>query len=92
MINELLDISKMEDGSLQLDCASVAPSELVQRALSQVEALVHEKQLKLQPEVAANVPTLVADAEKLVRVLVNLCGNAIKFTPSGGAITLRVQS
>ncbi len=91
MINELLDISKMEDGSLKLACIPAEPAGLVQRALAQIEALASEKQLLLQQEVAPNLPPLVADAEKLVRVLVNLCGNAVKFTPQGGTITVGVR-
>ena len=92
MINELLDISKMEDGSLRLDSQAVEPAMLVRRALSQIEALAQEKRLKLEQEIAPTLPPLMADAEKLVRVLVNLCGNAIKFTPAAGVIKVKVRS
>jgi signal transduction histidine kinase len=91
MINELLDISKMEDGSLQLDLKPVEPPAVVERALSQLEHLGHDKELTLQREIAPALPALQADEEKLIRVLVNLCGNAIKFTPARGSITVRVH-
>jgi len=63
MINELLDISKMEDGSLRLDSQAVEPAMLVRRALSQIEALAQEKRLKLEQEIAPDLPPLMADAE-----------------------------
>jgi signal transduction histidine kinase len=92
MINELLDISKMEDGSLPLNLVSVEPVSLVKRALHQVEHLAHENQLTLRQETEGTMPVLSADVEKLTRVLVNLCGNAIKFTPPGGSITVKVEA
>ena len=88
MINELLDISKMEDGSLKLEYTSVDPARLVERVLSQVEHLARDKNLTLQRAIATQLPPLSADEDKLVRVLVNLCGNALKFTPPGGTITV----
>ena len=90
MINDLLDISKMEDGSLQLERNEVCPQELADTALQQVEALGKERSHRLAAAVGAGLPTLVGDAEKLRRALVNLLGNAIKFTPDGGEITVSV--
>jgi PAS domain S-box-containing protein len=95
MINDLLDISKMEDGSLSLEKSSVSLSEITQEAFQQVNSLVEEKMLTLQaqipPEISAGMPPaslLCADADKIRRVLVNLLGNAIKFTPRSGLITV----
>lgn len=91
MINDLLDVSKMEDGSLTLEQSEIAPNTLIKEALQQVRALVQLRQLTIHQEVAPNLPPLWADAEKLRRVLVNLVSNAIKFTPEGGEVTLSVQ-
>jgi PAS domain S-box-containing protein len=88
MINDLLDISKMEDGSMTLNKSVAALPDLVQEAFRQVAWLAEEKQLVLRPDISPDVPTLCADADKVRRVLVNLLGNAVKFTPQAGEITV----
>ncbi len=88
MINDLLDISKMESGTLVLERGPVDILPLVTEAQSQVTALARESMLTISGDVAPDLPILDADREKLRRVLVNLLGNAIKFTPSGGQITV----
>lgn len=91
MINDLLDVSKMEDGSLALERGEVAPNALIWGALQQVKALAQSKHLHLHQEIAPDLPSLWADEEKLRRVLVNLVSNAIKFTPDSGDITVSVR-
>lgn len=88
MINDLLDISKMEDGSMTLDRSEFALSDVTTEAFRQVAWLAEEKQLALHAEIAPDVPKLCADEDKLRRVLVNLLGNAVKFTPREGLITV----
>jgi signal transduction histidine kinase len=91
MVNDLLDISKMEEGSLRLEYGEPAPGTLIEDAVRQVASLAREKNLTLLREVAADVPGFRADEEKLQRVLVNLLGNAVKFTPVGGRITVSAR-
>jgi len=88
MINDLLDISKMEEGSLKLEYWDVSIDALMQRCCQQVQQLASQKQLTLQMEIDPTLPALWADGEKLQRTMVNLLGNAIKFTPEGGAVTI----
>jgi signal transduction histidine kinase len=88
MVNDLLDISKLEDGSLKLEYGPVEPRELAERATSQVALLTREKGLTLVVEISPDVPAFSADEDKLRRTLVNLLGNAIKFTPTGGTVTV----
>lgn len=91
MINDLLDIDKMEAGSVTLDYAELAPAELIARAALQVANLAKNNALTLVQSVAPDTPAFDGDADKLRRVLVNLLGNAIKFTPEGGAITITAR-
>ncbi|MGV3722760.1 MAG: hybrid sensor histidine kinase/response regulator [Actinomycetota bacterium] len=92
MINDLLDVSRMEDGSLKLSYSNPTPEILVERAVRQVDLLLREKNLDLCSDLPANLPILTADEDKLRRVLVNLLGNAIKFTPPGGEITISARA
>jgi signal transduction histidine kinase len=91
MINDLLDVEKLESGSMQLDYAVLSAAELAASAVSQVASLAESKQLVLVRQIAADLPPLRGDENKLRRTLVNLLGNAIKFTPSGGAVTVEAR-
>ena len=92
MINDLLDVSKMEDGSLTLQKTTLYATPLIEKAMQQVHALTVDKKLTLAQEIPPDLPPFAGDAEKLVRTLVNLLGNAIKFTPPDGTITISVCS
>jgi signal transduction histidine kinase len=87
MINDLLDISKMESGEMTLERAEFPASTLAQGALQQIEALALDRNLTLQAHLAPALH-IRADEQKLLRVLVNLLGNAVKFTPRKGSIQL----
>ena len=82
MINDLLDISKMEEGSVTLAYSNPSVEGLVERACSSVQQLIREKELNLLAEIAPGLPLLHADEDKARRILVNLLGNAVKFTPN----------
>ena len=92
MINDLLDISKMEDGSMKLQAKEISAPELVDAALKQVAQLVNQKNLKLAIELEPGLPRLVADESMLLRILINLLSNAIKFTPAEGRVTIVVRT
>jgi signal transduction histidine kinase len=91
MINDLLDVEKLESGSMQLDYAALSAAALVASAVSQVASLAESKQLTLVRQVAADLPPLRGDENKLRRTLVNLLGNAIKFTLAGGTVTVEAR-
>jgi signal transduction histidine kinase len=89
LINDILDLSKIEAGRMELE---VAPFSLVD-ALNNAVTLVRERAqshgIKLELEVAPGLDTMVADERKVKQVVVNLLANAVKFTPDGGTVRLR---
>jgi len=89
MINDLLDVHKMESGSLHLDRDALSPDAVARASIGQVEMLARAKGLDLSLHCEEGLPDLHADEDKLRRSLVNLLGNAIKFTREG-SIRLRV--
>jgi PAS domain S-box-containing protein len=92
IINDILDFSKIESGRLELEHTEFAVRECVEAALDLLAPRVVEKGLDLLYEVADGVPTLVrGDPTRLRQVLVNLLGNAVKFTERG-EIVLSVQA
>jgi len=92
MINDMLDVHKLEAGQQILVCAALAPAQVVTHALEQVAQLANDRGLTLVTDLAPVLPTLVADADKLQRTLINLPGNALKFTPAGGQVTVAVHA
>lgn len=92
LINDLLDLSKIEAGKLTLDLSAFSLAELLEQSLPIVhdKALQHDLKLRTEiaPEVAA-LPAFVADKRKVKQIMYNLLSNAVKFTPAGGAITVR---
>lgn len=91
LINDLLDISKMEDGSMVLERTPIRAEKLAGDAVRQVEVLAKMGRRNLSSDVGEGLPAVEADQEKLLRALVNLLDNAIKFTPPGGAVGLLVR-
>ncbi len=90
-INSLLDVDKFESGEMSVDYSLLSPTEIITSAIGQVASLANEKGITLVPEISPGLPWLNADENKLQRVLVNLLGNALKFTPPGGSVTLKVS-
>ena len=93
LVNDLLDAAKLESGSLQLELSDVDLRGLINEVCEPFEQLAREKGLVLTQERApADLPLCVrADRPKLRRVVVNLLSNALKFTPKGGRVSVRLE-
>jgi len=91
MINDLLDISRMEYASLPLEIKPLEARTLIDQAIRQVAAIAQEKRLALEVEIADDLPVFAGDEDKISRVLVNLLSNAVKFTPTPGEIKVGVH-
>ena len=88
MINDLLDVEKMEQESVPLTLTEMTAATLIEHAAKQVALLAASSDLTLSREITAALPPFEGDEDKLKRTLVNLIGNAIKFTPPRGTITV----
>jgi signal transduction histidine kinase len=83
LINAVLDLSKIEAGQLVLDLADYSLKNVVQVVVAAVEPLATDKKLAIKVDVATGLPTGRGDERRLTQVLLNLVGNAIKFTDTG---------
>jgi signal transduction histidine kinase len=83
LINDVLDLSKIEAGQLTLSLEDYSIGDVVQNVVTVVEPLATEKSLALKIELPNDLPTGHGDQRRLTQVLLNLVGNAIKFTDSG---------
>jgi signal transduction histidine kinase len=83
LINDVLDLSKIEAGQLTLSLADYSLSDVVQSVFTAVEPLANEKRLSLKVELPTSLPVGRGDERRIAQVLLNLVGNAIKFTDAG---------
>jgi signal transduction histidine kinase len=92
LINDVLDLSKIEAGQLVLTMEEYSVADMVATVLSATESLARTKGLKLASDVPPGLPTGTGDARRLTQVLLNLVGNAIKFTDQGSVEVRAAQA
>src|SRR5205823_3863273 len=83
LINDVLDLSKIEAGQLELELSDYSVQDIAQTVRSTLEPLAADKKLAFKVEMAAELPPGRGDGRRLTQVLINLVGNAIKFTDAG---------
>src|SRR6266540_4142174 len=88
MVNELLELSKIESGRFSLDVAPVAACDLLHSASQRMQVQAERASLTLHVECTNDLPNVRVDSQRLEQVLVNLIHNAVKFTHPGGEVVL----
>lgn len=88
LINDILDVSKVESGRLRLDDERVDLPRLAKSCVVLLKGHAEEAKVELAAQMADDLPTVRADGLRLKQVLINLLSNAVKFTPAGGSVTL----
>ena len=91
LINQILDISRLESGHMELNSRTFTLADLVQSILNEHQIAATAKQITLETELPANLPPIQGDYNLLERVFQNLVSNSIKFTPPGGRVSLNAQ-
>jgi signal transduction histidine kinase len=91
IISELLKLSQVETGNIQLNLQESNPLEILQYSLDAVKVPLEQKQIQLKTILPITLPALRADAEKTTWVLINLLTNAIRYTPEKSNITVEVK-
>jgi signal transduction histidine kinase len=91
LIQDLLDVSRAEAGNLPLSLAPLDVATLIDEAYTLAQPQAEDKSVKLERRVAPDLGTIEGDRDRLLQVLGNLIGNAIKFVPAGGTVTIGAQ-
>ncbi len=91
VINDILDVSRIEAGRMDLHPERVNPEEVVDAAMRLVRDRAHEQDLRLSRHVGQDIPDIVVDKQRMKQVLLNLLSNAVKFTPQDGKVEVKIS-
>jgi two-component system, NtrC family, sensor histidine kinase GlrK len=91
VVNSLLDLSKMEAGMMVYDFEITQLDPLIKRALAEIAPLVEAKKIRLESAFDGSLRPVRIDSERILQVLRNLLGNAVKFTPNGGLVRIAAK-
>ncbi len=91
LIDDLLDLARVDAGTLRIDAAVTPVDQVVELATSLMESAAGRKGIEIVVDADEALPPVLADARRIVQLLTNLLGNAVKHSPRGGVVTLRVQ-
>ncbi|WP_169749139.1 response regulator [Flavihumibacter petaseus] len=83
LINDVLDLAKIEAGKMEWNMGQVSMGEVMERAIAATSSLFEQKKLPLEKDIPADLPFVTGDHDKLIQVVVNLISNAVKFTGDG---------
>lgn len=91
LVNQILELGKLEAGKIELDLRPTDLRRVVEASVEEIRPLAEAAKLELEVTMPGAVPEISADGGRLHRVLVNLLGNAVKFTPAGGRVALSAE-
>jgi PAS domain S-box-containing protein len=92
LINDILDLSKIESGKMELQIAPISVQSLCESSLTFVKQQAHQRKIALSFKMAEGVENIEVDERRIRQVLINLLSNAVKFTPEGGEVRLEVEA
>ena len=91
LINDILDVAKIESGQIELTCVPTSVTVLCQSSLAFIKQQAQKKRIQLKMILPRDLPDLLVDERRIRQVLINLLNNAVKFTPDNGQVTLEVS-
>jgi len=91
IVNDLLDLARLQSGKIELRLQPVAPAALVASAVEAQQSVARQTGIALETEVTPSLPAVEADLDRIQLVLGNLLGNALRYTPGGGTIRVRAS-
>jgi signal transduction histidine kinase len=91
LVEDLFDAARITSGKLRLELGEIRIQDVAREALAAIQHAVETKKLRISTDISEAIPPFWADAHRLHQVLMNLLNNAVKFTPGGGSIALRVR-
>jgi two-component system, NtrC family, sensor histidine kinase KinB len=91
ILSELLDMTQVESGKIQLTLLDIQPTLLVNKALESVQNAAKQKNINIQKQISENIPAVKADADKTTWVLNNFLTNAIRYSPENAEIIIAIQ-
>jgi two-component system sensor histidine kinase GlrK len=92
LVNSILDLSKMEAGMMSFNLEPKNIGTLIDQTIQEIGLLAEAKKINLEVKVAKELPIIKIDSEKILQALRNIIGNAVKFTPEAGRVTISAKS
>src|SRR3990170_2649211 len=92
MINDFLDLSKMEAGMIKYNLVPSDINIVIENAVNEIRLLAERKEIELKLEIKESFPIIIMDSEKIKQVMINLLSNAVKFTPESGRIIVKART
>ena len=92
LINDLLDVAKIDAGEMKLIIAECLPEECFPAVISMIKSQLDKKNIKIEPCIDPSVKVIFCDIRKVKQIMINLLSNAIKYTPAGGVIKVDVMA